>query len=258
MKSTLPCLSAIGMLLLGAAAAQAQDAGQPAQSGWDIEGAAYLWLPESRTGVATPFGRAVTTLSAGDAIDALDLGAMFAVNARQGDWALVGDVFYLDLTLDGSSPLGLAYSGGEARTRLTSIAGYGLYTFHESERLLVEAGGGLRYMSSDIDVTLNGNLAADRKISISDDWIDPVIAFRTTAKLGERVNGVLWLDGAGFDLGGSTSDRSWQVSAMLNWKANEKWTVGAGYRTLYVDRENDGTSYDLRMSGPILGASMKF
>ncbi|MFB9221618.1 hypothetical protein [Paracoccus cavernae] len=264
MKTTKLCLTAVGLLALGALPGFAQDAA-PAdgglsfgQSGWEFEAAAYLWLPESKTGVSTPYGRAVTSLSAGDAVDALDVGVMFAVNARQGDWALVGDVFYLDLTLQDSSPLGLFYSGGEARTRLTSIAGYGLYNFYEDDKLRVEAGGGLRYMSSEIDVTLHGNLAADRKTSISDDWIDPVIAFRTTAKLGERLDGVLWLDGGGFDLGGSTSDRSWQVSAMLHWKANEKWTIGGGYRTLYVDRENDGTSYDLRMSGPILGASMRF
>lgn len=251
MNKTRTSFAALGMLALSTMSAAAQD------EGWDVTAATYLWLPESRTGVATRFGDVSTTLSASDAIDALDFGAMVAVDARKDDWALLIDIFYLDLTLKGAMPLGLVYSEAESRTRLSAISGYGLYTFQNGERLRFEGGAGLRVMSSDIELTMHGVTAQDYHSSLSDTWVDPVIALRTTAKLTDNVNGVLWLDAGGFDIGES-SKRTWQISGMVNWQINEKWTMGAGYRSLFVEREADGVPYDLRMSGPVLGVAMRF
>lgn len=244
-------LAALGFLALSALPGVAQDAG------WDFEAAGYLWLPESRSGVSTPWGEANTVLSASDALDALDFGAMMVLNARKGDWALVGDLFYLDLTLESAMPLGILYSAAETRVRLSALSGYGLYTLHQSDRYQIEAGAGLRLMASDIDLRLRGAAAADHRSSISDTWVDPVLALRATAQLNESMAGVLWLDAGGFDIG-ALSERTWQISAMVNWQIDEKWTLGAGYRTLFVDRDSDGVPYHMRMSGPVLGVSVRF
>lgn len=244
-------IAGVAAMLAGPVAAMAQD------RAWDIQAAAYLWLPESRTGIATPFGQANSELSASDAVDALDFGTMLAVNARNGDWSVLGDLIYLDLTLEGKTPLGLLYSGAEARTKLTAVSAYGLYRFYDIGAVSLEAGGGLRLMSSDIDVTLRGAGVGDRQFSISDSWVDPLIALRATGRLSDQLQGVMLVDGGGFGIG-SASDKTWQISARIDWQINDKWTLGAGYRTLYVDRENDGVPYDLRMSGPVLGLSTRF
>lgn len=261
MKNITNYFSAAAVLLLPTLAAHAEDTGlrsQSRDSGWQIQAAGYLWLPETRSEVSTDFGDVAAKLSAADALDALDLGAMIAVNAQKGNWALAADLFYLDLTLESSTPLGLLYSDVEVRNQLSSLSGYGLYTVHEADALRLEVGGGLRLMSADVDITLHGNAVRDRHPSISDDWADVVAVARTTAKLTDTLKGVLWLEAGGFDMGGSASHRTWQVSAMIDWQINDTWTIGAGYRALDVDRENDGVPYELRLSGPILGMMLRF
>lgn len=240
-------------LSLGAAAG-------PAAAGdtdWQIEASSYLWFPESTSRVVTSFGTASSTLGASDALEALDFGLMGTVTARRGPWALVGDLFYLDLTMDQDTPQGLVFSGVDTEMKLFSLAGYGLYTIYKDDRLMVEVGGGVRMMSSDLDVTLRGNLGPDVSTGVSDSWADPLVAARLTMQVSEAWKAALWLDGGGFGLGES-SEETWQVSGVASWKASEAWEISGGYRVLYVERASNGTPYDLRMSGPVFGVTYRF
>lgn len=240
-------------LAVGAAAGPAAAAGPD----WQIDASSYMWFPESTSNVMTPFGTASSTLGVSDALEALDFGLMGTVTARKGQWALVGDLFYLDLTMDQGTPLGVAFSGVDTEMKLFSGAGYGLYTISESDGLMAEAGGGLRVMSSDLNVTLRGNGQPDVRTGFSDTWIDPLLAVRLTSQFSEGWKAMLWLDGGGFGIG-EASDETWQATAVLNWQVNESWSISGGYRTLYVDRTSNGTSYDLQMSGPVFGATYQF
>ncbi|WP_435609073.1 hypothetical protein [Pseudomonas knackmussii] len=225
--------------------------------GWQVDASTYLWFPKTESRVETPFGMASSTLSARDALDALDAGVMAGISARRGPWSLVGDLFYLDLSFHERTPVGHVFSSIDTRTTLASLAGYGLYSLYEDDRFAIDAGAGLRMMSSDIDITLQGLARPDQETSVSDTWVDPLLAIRTSAKLGERWRAVLWADGGGFDID-DASDRTWQLSALLVYRISETWSASGGYRDLYVERENQSVPYSLELSGPLLGVSYRF
>lgn len=98
---------------------------------------------------------------------------------------------------------------------------------------------------------------ADYHTSVSDTWVDPLLAIRASAILGRRWRAVLWADGGGFG-SGQVSDRTWQVSALLSYRFSEDWSASAGYRALRVEREHQGVPYALELSGPSLGVSRRF
>lgn len=226
-------------------------------TGWQIDASSYLWFPESTSNVVTPFGTASSTLGVSDALEALDFGLMGTVTARKGQWALVSDLFYLNLTMDQGTPLGVAFSGVDTEMKLFSGAGYGLYTISEGDGMMIEAGSGLRVMSSDLSVTLRGNGRPDIRSGFSDTWVDPLLAVRLTSQVSEGWKAMLWLDGGGFGIG-EASDETWQATAVLTWQANEAWSISGGYRALYVERTSNGTPYDLKMSGPVFGVTYRF
>lgn len=224
---------------------------------WQIGVSSYVWLPETETSIETPLGTASSTLSRSDALDALDIGVMLGVSARRGPWSLIGDIFYLDLSFHDQTPFGRVFSAIDMRTTLTSLAGYGLYNLYDRDGLVLDAGAGLRMMSSDIEVTLQGVAQDDRDTSISDTWGDPLLALRASASLGERWQVAILADAGGFGID-RASDRTWQIVTALTYRISESWSASGGYRHLYVDRENDGVPYELEMSGPLLGVSYRF
>lgn len=246
-----------GLFCLCAAIALCTRPAMAEEGGWQVDASTYMWFPQTTTGVDTRFGTAESTLSARDALDALDAGVMAGIYARRGPWSLVGDLFYLDLSFRERTPDGRVFSSIDTRTRLASLAGYGLYSLYEDDRFAVDAGAGLRMMSSEVDVTLQGVGRADNDTSISDTWLDPLLALRLSANLGERWRAVLWADGGGFDID-DASDRTWQAIALLTWRISESWSASGGYRHLDVERENQGVPYSLELSGPVLGVGYRF
>lgn len=224
---------------------------------WQIDVSSYMWFPKTETSVETPLGTVSSDLSARDALDALDIGVMLGVSARRDAWSLLGDLFYLDLSFRERTPLGRVYSAVDTRTTVLSLSGYGLYNLYDRDGLVLDAGLGLRMLSSDIDVTLQGVARDDRDTSVSDNWVDPLLALRASARLAERWQVVLLADAGGFGMG-SASDQTWQIVTVLTYRIGESWSASGGYRHLYVDRENDGVPYELEMSGPLLGVSYRF
>ncbi|PNB70849.1 hypothetical protein C1X64_27875 [Pseudomonas sp. GW456-E7] len=224
---------------------------------WQIDVSSYGWLPKTTSGVETPFGTATSELSASDAVDSLDAALMGTVSARKGRWSLVGDVFYMDLSFRDRTPFARLFSDIDTRTTLASVAGYGLYEVLSLDRFRLDAGLGLRWVSNDVDVSLRGISRPDYDVSVHDSWVDPLLAVRVSAQLSDRWRAVLWVDGGGGDIG-DASRETWQITSVVSFKVSEQWSVSGGYRHLYIDRESDGVAYDLKLSGPILGASFSF
>lgn len=223
---------------------------------WDVSVSAYGWAIDTTTGVDTRYGRVETELSFSDALDALDFAVMGSVIAKKGPWTLVGDAIALDLTLGQPSPFGQIFSKATAGVRLAALSGYGLYRIGEAGGVALDAGAGLRGMSTEIDVTLHGVGRPDARTDIDDTWVDPVAALRLSTEIG-RWRGSLWLDGGGFDIG-NASKSTWQAMAIVTYAMNERWLVSGGYRHLEIDRETQGVPYDMTLSGPLLGISYRF
>ena len=74
-----------------------------------------------------------------------------------------------------------------------------------------------------------------------------------------RLNDRLSLTGYG-DIGGFGvgSDFTWQAIAALDWRVSEKSSASVGYRWIQIDYDAGRANIDLNMSGPIIGASLRF
>lgn len=185
------------------------------------------------------------------------MGLMGTVTARNGRWALVGDLIWADFTLDNDAPAGLPFSDARAGVTLLSLSGYGLYTLTGGRGVTVEAGGGLRAMSTDIDLTLHGVGRPDYHSTISDSWVDPVVVLRFTTEGAGPWNASLWLDGGGFGIG-QASKNTWQMAALVTYRFNAAWSVSGGWRYLSADQESKGVPYEMELSGPVLGVTFRF
>ncbi|MDT1064709.1 hypothetical protein RM190_22830 [Paracoccus sp. CPCC 101403] len=241
-------------LLVGAALCATPAA---SQEGWQVSASAYLWLPETTTTLDTRFGAVTTELGRADAVDALDAGIMGTISAQSGPWSLVGDFLHLDLTLGNQMPRQVLFSEVSTGIKLTSAAGYGLYNVVDRDGLRVDLGGGARLMSANIDLAFRGTALRDYRSSLSDTWIDPLVATRISYGEDGRWQASLWIDGGGFGIG-EASDDTWQVVALASYSVGTNWTLSGGWRNLSVDREYQGLPYDLQLNGPIFGASYRF
>ena len=150
----------VGLLVSGLASAQTG----PAPDRWRFSLTAYQWLPsvEGTLKYQLPPGGGSPTVevSRETLLDTLDFGAMFAGEARRGNWSIFGDYIYLKLSgaksvvrsLDfnpGLAPVNPASTtidrGTEASLKgsmFTLVGGYNLSGNHESP---ADAIVGLRY-----------------------------------------------------------------------------------------------------------------
>ena len=59
----------------------------------------------------------------------------------------------------------------------------------------------------------------------------------------------------GFGVG---SRATWQLLGTVNYRLADQLTLSAGYRKLSVDYRSGGTRFDMRLGGPIIGATLEF
>lgn len=120
-------------------------------------------------------------------------------------------------------------------------------------------GARLNHLRGEIDVKLDaGGRTARRQFDESQAWVDPLVGVIVVAPLAERWSLRAEADIGGFGVG---SDLTWNAQAILSYR----WTVGgydvlagAGYRALYWDYQDGSFEWDVTMSGPLLGAAVRF
>jgi hypothetical protein len=85
--------------------------------------------------------------------------------------------------------------------------------------------------------------------------VDPVIGARTFIPLSERFSVQAQADIGGFGVG---AEFTWSAQATVNYIYNDRLSVSLGYKVLDVDYEDGGHVYDVRLSGPVMGATYRF
>jgi opacity protein-like surface antigen len=244
---------ALGALLLSAVPAAAQTA--QTDEGWRFALTPYVWF----TGVSGD----ATVRSQTDSINA-DFGDLFDnlkfafsgfAEARNGRFSIVTDIMYYNLEQGIPVPGLGAYSGGSTRLKTTEFAAIGLLTVAEDPSYRLEVGGGFRmwWMTNEIDLDA-GRLPA-RSVSATSNWIDPIISTRGTLRITDNWSATLYGDVGGF---GAGSQLTWQALATLDWRVTENISASIGYRWIYIDYSKGDTSVSLNMTGPIIGATLRF
>jgi hypothetical protein len=250
-------LLALAASLLCAAPAVAQDAGGRG-SGWQFTVSPYAWIAGIDGQLNTPFPRDPQvdfSTSFGDLLSSLNgVPVMGMAEVRYGRFGLVGDLLSIPLEQDVTTR-GVLFSGGQARVTTTGAGLVGMVRVIDLPSGSLDLGGGIRPWWVSTRVSLDAGLVQARSSRRSAEWVDPVIAVRGHLRLAERFGLSVYTDVGGF---GAGSELTWQVLGTLDWRATDWLSLHAGWRHLALDFDDRSLSLDVSLSGPILGATIRF
>lgn len=223
-----------------------------AQEGeWVGQVTPYVW-GAGMGGDLTPFTGAPTLRidkSFRDVLEDSD-GAFFISGlARRDRLVLLADFSTSSSSRQGRVPPGIPGEGRLKQSSLTLAAGARV---HASERASLDLLAGLRHWNVDasVDVPLAGISRAPGAR-----FTDPIVAVRGNVTVNPRWSLQAYVDAGGFGVG---SKQTYQWLATLNYQPGERWVFSAGMRALSVDYRDGGSRFDVRLAGPLLGASWRF
>lgn len=246
---------AAAVVLFGTAPAVAQDS---APAAWQFTATPYLWIAGLDGALGTPFPREPRvdiSASFGDTLAGLDgVPVIGAAEVRYGRFGVVGDIIHLPLEQDVTAR-GALFSSGEVRITTTGAALVGLYRVLDRPGGSLDLGGGIRPWWVTTKLTLDAGRAQARSAKASAQWVDPVISARGHVRLSERFGFSAYGDIGGF---GAGSEFTWQVLGTLDWQAKDWLRVHVGYRHLEFDFQRSRLNLDVSLSGPIIGATIRF
>ena len=170
-------------------------------------------------------------------------------------FAAYADIVYTKITADAETPAQILFEGIDVENTLF-IGTFGAgYRALEGERGFLDLLAGARAWSVDTRLDIDGGLLADREIESNQNWVDPVAGIKGYLEIGAGfyVNGLA--DAGGF---GAGSDLTWDAFGGIGYRFNDTVSAIAGYRQLEVDYDSGDFSFDVEISGPVIGATIRF
>lgn len=242
-------------LILGVFLTPAQPA---AASGWDWDFALYLFALGMDGRMVVRGQEADVDLSFSDILEDLEMAATghLEANKRESPWGFFGDIFWSSLGANIERP------NGEWDMNMTYLEGAATYGMGENFSFL----GGLRYTSMDLTLDVNPSIAppiqpgpGSRRFEGDQSWTDLMLGGRYRKTFGERWGFSARGDLAGFGISNS-SDLTWNVVLLGQFKATSRIALILGYRWLDVDYENtdDLFVFDVRQAGPVFAFNYSF
>jgi hypothetical protein len=230
----------------------AQTADQDSSSEWKHSLVLYLLAPsiDGTVGVGPINGDIVIDRST--VLKSLDAGFLGVWAVEKGDWGVLLDVIYLDLSEAFHLPGGLI-PGEFGNTQL--ITGlYGQYRLTNSLQLMA----GVMYTDVSLKLPPDGPPKL-RYLKAGDSWADPVVGLRYAAPISDRWS----FDGFGQVGGfGVSSDLVWQLTGSFSYRMTKRSHFLAGYRYMDFDYESgsgiDRFKFDVVEHGPALGFRINF
>ena len=238
---------------------------------WEFAVAPYMWFV-GIDGSVDSGGRSVDVdVKFKDIWDALDVGALAAVEARRGRFSFVNNLIYLKVSTSGDHPTGAGLPSvppGSLDVRVASSIiiwefrpaweVLSLPLTSEKHRIALDIGpaGRFWWLANHADVKLKPGVPVGPFQQRSDthtDFVDWVAAARIRARLTDDIGLVVSGDYGGFGIG-SSSHATWSVAGFGMYRLGESWDLSAGWRYLSIDHG----STDINLSGPLVGLSYRF
>lgn len=237
---------------------------------WHFALTPYLWLPAINGTVTyqNPAGAGGSLSAQADPssyLESLDFAAMFTGEARKGDGLIFTDYMYLHFGGHEATVKSVTGPGGNveipineggswtAVSNVWTLAG-GYAVLHKPEGFL-DLFGGVRLLNLHSSVSWDfsapvGSLPKSGSVSQTDNIWAAIVGLKGQVRLGESK----WFMPYYADIGGSSTNWTWQAA------------LGVGYHfgwgdTVLLVRSlsyNFSDELDLRMTGPMLGATFKF
>ena len=238
-----------------AAAARRQAGTANPNDGWHFEVSPYLWFPGMHGTATGPNGRGLSfRASPGDLLSHFRIGLMGAAEASRKRFVITGDVFWIRLGDDKSIPFpgSGATSASMKATEFFLTPKIGVRVI-DQERFKITALTGLRYWH--LGESLNFNPSAlGLNFSGSQDFVDPLVGGRIETAITEKIVVNVLGDVGGW---GTGSELEYQWVGLLGYRVNAAWTLQAGYRYLYVDKQSSrGVIFNATTAGVIFGITL--
>jgi hypothetical protein len=193
--------------------------------------------------------------SFGDLVEDLDAAFFVSGLARTGRFVAVADLSHSASSREGlvRTPLPQApVIPGSGRLEQTSLALLGGARAFDQDSLSVDVLAGLRAFWIRASVSAPA-LGLSRSPGI--DIVDPVVAVRVNGRIADGWSVLAYGDLGGF---GADSEFTSQLLLTVNARITPRIWMSAGYRSLTLDYRGDDTRADLRLGGPMLGATFTF
>lgn len=235
-------------LVSGVAGSQAQE--------WEFQVTPYAWMSGLSGDVGTIPGLPAGSvdLAFGDILEDLDFAGMLMASARSGPW-----VFYLDTTYVRTSSAeklgGVVFDRAEIESETTTLALAVGRTLTRTPRGSVDAYLGARGWWLENTFELRGIGGGRIERTEKADWVDPLVGMAGRYRVADRWTLFGALEVGGFGVG---ADSEWSALAGATWQVGEAFGASFGWRHLEVDYDEGGVVFDVRQSGPVLGATFRF
>lgn len=225
---------------------------------WHFALIGYVWAAGAHglSSPRDPLPPVKLDLSFGDVMKAFKFAFMGAAEARKDRLVFLGDLMWVHLGEDkGLTVRGHDFADVSIDSKTTAITALAGYRVVDKGPVTIDLLAGAR---------LNGNKQAfdytgplnNVSASLSKTWVDPIIATRIQAPLGNRVSASLYGDIGGFGIG---SDLTWQAAGTVNYRINRNMWLGAGWRYFKINYDtSSGFLYDVAQSGPIFVLRTEF
>jgi hypothetical protein len=247
-----------------------------ASSQWRFALTPYVWLPRvsgamrfTGPSVAESFGSRSVDASMGpyNYLQHLEFASMIQGEARKGDWSVFADTVFLNFGKraasvnaagNGTNPGALrTVENAETAMRGAMVELGGGFTVFRQSRMLVDAIGGLRYLGAKGTLDATAGQAGgtrDAQASQSQNIVNGFAGVRGRIAMTQDGR---WYVPFYLDAGAGTSKVTWQAMTGIGYVM--KWAdVNLVYRYLAFHGSNDQLLQTVRMSGPSLGATVRF
>ena len=224
--------------------ALAQDTGG-GEDDWSFRFIPWLWT-SSMTGDMGPSALPATVdLSFKDVLEMTEIGFTGAFDISYRDeWTLISEGQYLALEESGQGPLG---------NNITVDADLAVFGIALAKRIWsgIDLYAGGRYMG--LDARVRPDVGPD--LDGNQNWIDPLLGFRMTGSVSERLFVRLAMELGGF---GVNSDLTYGMAANFNYRFNDRFSLVFGYRVLDIDYDKDGFVFDAKLDGLLTGLAISW
>ncbi len=240
-----------GLLFTGTLCSQTK---QTAPATWTYLGELYLMFPNMK-GQTTVRNLPEVTVDANesDILGNLKFGAMFYLEASNGDWSISSDFIYMKLGqgLEGSRLI----TGGNAEMEELAWELAGL----KRVAPWLDLGAGGRLVSLGVGLDMTSALGNDLSGNASKTWVDPIVIARAQGAIQQKWIWQLRGDLGGFGIG---SDFTWQLQANAGYRFSKLFQATLGYRYIGIDYDQgSGTDrflYDVDTFGWVVRLGFHF
>lgn len=235
----------------------AEEAGlTPTPDEWSLSISPYVWGAGLEGSVASFPGApaADVDVSFSDILDNLDMAGMAIVQLRYRRVAAYMDLVYTSISADQETPLRILFDDVELENEVFIGTFGGAYRAIETDHATLDLLAGVRVWSVDTVLELEGGVLPDQEFEHSENWIDPIIGLHGHYQFESGIFVTSLSQVGGF---GVSSDLTWDSFAGVGYRFNDTVSAIAGYRHLEVDYEHDGFVFDVEMSGPVVGMTIR-